>query len=387
MAKRVIEGNHAVSYGAKDARAEVIAAYPITPQTHVVELLSEFCASGKLDAKFIKVESEHSAMAACVGASAGGARAFTATSSQGLALMHEMLHWAANGRHPIVMADINRAMGPPWNIWTDQNDSIAQRDTGWLQFYCCTNQEVYDTTLMTFKICENEDVLLPGMLVLDAFVLSHTTEVVDMPPQEEIDEFLPSYSAKYKMDLEDPRAFGGLMFPDHYYELKYQQHESMKNALDIIEEVGREFEDRFGRYYGLIEEYRNEDADIILIVSGTIAQTSKDSIDAVRKEGTKAGLIRVRSLRPFPKEKLREAASDAETLLVLDRNISFGSGGVLFTETRSAFYEKDDAPGIYSVVLGLGGRDVTFDDIMAIIKKGKEKKFKKEEVNWWGVKL
>ncbi|MCK4247907.1 MAG: pyruvate ferredoxin oxidoreductase, partial [Methanomicrobia archaeon] len=297
MVKKVIYGNHAVSYGAKDARAEVIAAYPITPQTQVVELLSEFCASGELNAKFIKVESEHSAMAACVGASATGARAFTATSSHGLALMHEMLHWASNARHPVVMANINRAMGPPWNIWTDQNDSIAQRDTGWLQFYCSTNQEVYDTTLMAFKICENDKVLLPGMLSLDAFVLSHTSEVVDMPPQEEIDEFLPPYNAKYKLDLEDPRAFGSLMFPDWYYELKYHQQTSMEEALKVVEKVGKEFGDRFGRHYGLVEEYRIEDAEIILVVSGTIAQTSKEAVDVLRKEGMKVGLVRMRTFR------------------------------------------------------------------------------------------
>jgi len=387
MVKKVIYGNHAVSYGARDARAEVIAAYPITPQTQVVELLSEFCASGELKAKFIKVESEHSAMAACVGASAAGARAFTATSSQGLALMHEMLHWASNARHPIVMANINRAMAPPWNIWTDQNDSIAQRDTGWLQFYCSTNQEVYDTTLMTFKICENDKVLLPGMLVLDAFVLSHTSEVVDMPPQEEIDEFLPPYKAKYKLDLDDPRAFGSLMFPDWYYELKYKQHTSMEEALEVIEKVGKEFGDHFGRYYSLVEEYRIEEADILLIVSGTIAQTSKEAVDILRKEGMKIGLVRMRTFRPFPKEKIRKITSKVNTLIVIDRNISFGSEGVFFTETKAALYNEKDRPAIYGIIIGLGGRDVTVDDIIKIAKKGKEDKFKINEINWWGVKL
>jgi len=387
MVKKVIYGNHAVSYGARDARAEVIAAYPITPQTQIVELLSEFCASGELKAKFIKVESEHSAMAACVGASATGARAFTATSSQGLALMHEMLHWASNARHPIVMANVNRAMGPPWNIWTDQNDSIAQRDTGWLQFYCSTNQEVYDTTLMTFKICENDKVLLPGMLVLGAFVLSHTSEVVDMPPQEEIDEFLPPYKAKYKLDLDDPRAFGSLMFPDWYYELKYKQHTSMEEALKVIEKVGKEFGEHFGRYYSLVEEYRIEEAEILLIVSGTIAQTSKEAVDILRKEGMKIGLVRMRTFRPFPKEKIRKITSKVNTLIVIDRDISFGSEGVFFTETKACLYNEKDRPMIYGIIIGLGGRDVTVEDIMKIAKKGKEGKFKINEINWWGVKL
>ena len=387
MVKKVIYGNHAVSYGAKDARAEVIAAYPITPQTQVVELLSEFCASGELNAKFIKVESEHSAMAACVGASATGARAFTATSSHGLALMHEMLHWASNARHPVVMANINRAMGPPWNIWTDQNDSIAQRDTGWLQFYCSTNQEVYDTTLMAFKICENDKVLLPGMLSLDAFVLSHTSEVVDMPPQEEIDEFLPPYNAKYKLDLEDPRAFGSLMFPDWYYELKYHQQTSMEEALKVVEKVGKEFGDRFGRHYGLVEEYRIEDAEIILVVSGTIAQTSKEAVDVLRKEGMKVGLVRMRTFRPFPKEKIRKIASKVNKIIVIDRSISFGSEGAFFTETKACLYNEKDRPEIWGVIIGLGGRDVTVEDITKIAKKGKDRKFKINEINWWGIKL
>ena len=387
MVKKVIYGNHAVSYGARDSRVEVIAAYPITPQTQVVELLSEFCASGELKAKFIKVESEHSAMAACVGASAAGARAFTATSSQGLALMHEMLHWASNARHPIVMANINRAMGPPWSIWTDQNDSIAQRDTGWLQFYCSTNQEVYDTTIQTFKICENDKVLLPGMLILDAFVLSHTSEVVDMPPQEEIDEFLPPYEAKYKLDLDDPRAFGGLMFPDWYYELKYKQHRSMEKALKIIEDVGREFGERFGRYYGLVEEYRTDDAEIVLVVSSTVAQTSKEAVDLLRKEGMRIGLVRIRTFRPFPKEKIRKIASKVDMMIVIDRNISFGSEGVFYTETKAALYNEKSRPPVYGVIIGLGGRDVRVEDIMNIAKKGKNNKLEINKINWWGVKL
>ncbi|MCD6127058.1 MAG: pyruvate ferredoxin oxidoreductase [Methanomicrobia archaeon] len=387
MVKKVIYGNHAVSYGARDSRVEVIAAYPITPQTQVVELLSEFCASGELKAKFIKVESEHSAMAACVGASAAGARAFTATSSQGLALMHEMLHWASNARHPIVMANINRAMGPPWSIWTDQNDSIAQRDTGWLQFYCSTNQEVYDTTIQAFKICENDKVLLPGMLILDAFVLSHTSEVVDMPPQEEIDEFLPPYEAKYKLDLDDPRAFGGLMFPDWYYELKYKQHRSMEKALKIIEDVGREFGERFGRYYGLVEEYRIDDAEIVLVVSSTVAQTSKEAVDLLRKEGMRIGLVRIRTFRPFPKEKIRKIASKVDMMIVIDRNISFGSEGVFYTETKAALYNEKSRPPVYGVIIGLGGRDVRVEDIMNIAKKGKNNKLEINKINWWGVKL
>ena len=210
--RKIILGNHAVAWGVKLARAEVISAYPITPQTQVVELLSEMCASGELDARFIKVESEHSAMAACVGASAAGARAFTATSSQGLALMHEMLHWAAGARHPIVLADVNRALGPGWNIWTDQSDTLSQRDTGWVQLYCETNQEVMDTTIMAFKLAETLE--LPVMIVLDAFYLSHTAEPVDVPEQAIVDGFLPKRTSRYQLDTLEPHAFGALVRPD-----------------------------------------------------------------------------------------------------------------------------------------------------------------------------
>lgn len=218
--KKVITGNHAVSFGAQLSRVQVISAYPITPQTQIVELLSEFCASGKLKAKFIKVESEHSAMAACVAASQTGTRAFTATSAHGLALMHEVLHWAAGARLPIVMAEVNRAMGPGWSVWTDQNDSLSQRDTGWLQFYCESNQEVLDTCLIAFRVAEQ--ISMPVMFVLDAFVLSHTSEAVDIPDQELADKFLPPFQPEWKLDLADPRAFGGLSNPDHYYELRYK---------------------------------------------------------------------------------------------------------------------------------------------------------------------
>ncbi|MCK4472423.1 MAG: pyruvate ferredoxin oxidoreductase, partial [Anaerolineae bacterium] len=252
--EKVIMGNHAVSYGAKLARSQVIAAYPITPQTQIVEMLSDLCANGLLDAKFIKVESEHSAMAACIGASSAGARAFTATSSQGLALMHELLHWAAGARLPIVMANVNRAMGPGWSIWTEQTDSLAQRDTGWLQFYCESNQEVLDTVIQAFKIAER--VLLPTMLVLDAFVLSHTQEPVDIPDQELVDEYLPPYRARYKLDTRDPHAFNGLVTPAHYMELRYKMQKAMEEAVEVARQVDEEFREVFGHSYGLVEKYR-----------------------------------------------------------------------------------------------------------------------------------
>ncbi len=243
--KKVIMGNHALSYGAKLARSQVIAAYPITPQTQVVELLSEMCADGTLDAKFIKVESEHSAMAASLGASLAGARTFTATSSQGLALMHEMLHWASGGRLPVVMGDINRAMAPGWSIWTDQNDSLSQRDTGWIQFYCASNQEVVDTVIQAFKV--SEKMLIPSMVILDAFALSHTYEVVDIPDQAKVDAYLPPFRPKYKLTTADPHAFFGLTAPEHYMELRYKLQKDMELVAGLVEETGREYEEVFGR--------------------------------------------------------------------------------------------------------------------------------------------
>jgi pyruvate/2-oxoacid:ferredoxin oxidoreductase alpha subunit len=262
--KKLIMGNHAVAYGVKLARAEVVAAYPITPQTQTVEKIAEMVASGEMKAEYIKVESEHSAMAACIGASATGARAFTATSSQGLALMHEMLHWAAGARLPVVMTNVNRAMAPGWNIWSEQNDSLSQRDTGWMQFYCESNQEVLDTVIQAFKIAEK--VLMPAMICLDGFSLSHTYEGVEIPDQEDIDDFLPSYDPEFKLDVDDPKTFGAMMFPEWYYEMRYKMHEAMVEAKSVIAEVDEEFYEKFGRKYGLIERYKCDGAKTVIIV-------------------------------------------------------------------------------------------------------------------------
>jgi len=357
--KKVIMGNHALSYGAMLARAQVIAAYPITPQTEVVGLLSELCADKLLDAKFIKVESEHSAMAASIGASAVGARAFTATSAQGLALMHEMLHWAVGARTPVVLGNINRAMGPPWTIWTDQNDSLSQRDTGLIQYYCESNQEVLDTVLQAFKVSESEKVLLPAMIVLDAFVLSHTSEVVDMPDQELVDKYLPPYKARYRVHPSDPHSFGNLTGPDRYYELRYKIERSMMEAKKLIKETGQEFEEMFGRQYGLLETYRTEDAEFIVVASATVAGTARTVIDELRSKGEKIGLVRVRVFRPFPFEEIRAALKDAGKVVVIDRNISFGHSGIFFQEVKAAMYNQPKRPPIFGYIAGLGGTDVS----------------------------
>ncbi|MGB5525873.1 MAG: pyruvate ferredoxin oxidoreductase, partial [Gemmatimonadota bacterium] len=301
--KKVMIGNHAVSWGVLRSRVEVISAYPITPQTQIVEALSDMVADGSLPAQYIKVESEHSAMAACIGASIAGTRTFTATSAQGLALMHEMLHWAAGGRLPVVMANVNRAMAPGWNIWTDQNDSLSQRDTGWIQLYCETNQEVFDTTIQSFKLAEK--VNLPVMLVLDAFFLSHTSEPVDVTEQEDVDRFLPRREATFKMDTSDPHAFGALVRPDAYTEMRWHQQEAMREARDVFRQVEDEWEAITGRRYGAVEAYRTEDADLLLVTSGTITSTARTVVDERRAAGEKVGLLKVKMFRPFPTDELR----------------------------------------------------------------------------------
>jgi len=382
--EKVIMGNHAVSYGAMLARAQVIAAYPITPQTQIVEMLSELCADGLLDAKFIKVESEHSVMAACIGASSAGARAFTATSAHGLALMHEMLHWATGARLPIVMANVNRAMGPGWSIWTDQTDSLAQRDTGWLQFYCESNQEVLDTVIQAFKIAEQ--VLLPTMLVLDAFFLSHTEEPVDIPDQELVDSYLPPYQARYKLDPDDSHAFGALVAPDHYMELRYKIQQAMEEAVEVARQADEEFRKVFGRSYGLVEKYRLEDAEVILVTSATITSTARVVVDELREEGHKVGLLKVRLFRPFPVEDVREALASARKVAVLDRNISFGHGGIFAEEIRSALYNGAHRPPIFGFIIGLGGRDVTPASIRGIAEYTFEHDVPEREIIWREVK-
>lgn len=378
-------GNHALSYGAKVCRVQVIAAYPITPQTQVVEALSEFVEKGELKAKFIKVESEHSAMAACIAASGTGVRAFTATSAHGLALMHEMLHWACGARLPIVLADINRAMGPPWTIWTEQTDSLAQRDTGWLQFYCESNQEVIDTVIQSYKIAE--ELLLPVMIVLDAFFLSHTCEPVDIPDVEIVDKYLPPYSPKYKLDITDPHSFGAITMPDQYMEFRYLIQKDMERAPEVVLAADKEFDKIFGRSYGITEEYKCEDAEIILVTSATIASTSRLVIDELRNEGHKVGMLKIRMFRPFPAQEVKQKLKKAKKVAVIDRNISFGAGGIFAQELKAALCNECQKPLVFGFIAGLGGRDVTPDAIKEIYFTTYKEDFPKQDIYWIGVKL
>ncbi len=381
----VIEGTHAASHAVKLARVQVIAAYPITPQTGVVEKLSEIVSHGDLNAKFIKVESEHSAMASCIGASISGARAFTATSSQGLALMHELLHWAAGSRLPIVMVNVNRALAPPWSIYVDHNDSLSQRDTGWLQFYAESNQEVLDTVLQAYKIAEA--VSLPVMINLDAFVLSHTSEPVAIPKQELVDEFLPPRKAQFKVDPADPHAFGALVGPEAYMEMRYKLFEAMEDAREVIRNVDSEYSEKFGRSYGgLVEEYYADDAEVVLITSATAVSTARIAVDEMRSLGFPVGLAKLRTFRPFPVDEIRSLAQRVSKIGVMDRNISFGATGIIYQETKAALYNASVRPKLFGFIAGLGGRDVTPETIKEIYSHILNNDTPESETIWVGLK-
>ncbi|WP_297092797.1 pyruvate ferredoxin oxidoreductase [Thermococcus sp.] len=388
--RKVVSGNYAAAYAVKHARVQVVAAYPITPQTSIIEKIAEFIANGEVEnLEYVPVESEHSAMAACIGASAAGARTFTATSAQGLALMHEMLHWASGARLPVVMVDVNRAMAPPWSVWDDQTDSLAQRDTGWMQFYAENNQEVYDGVLMAFKIAET--VNLPAMVVESAFILSHTYDVVEMIPQELVDEFLPPREPLYDLtNFEKPFSIGALGTPADYYEFRYKIQRAMEKAKEVIHEVGKEFGERFGRDYSqMIELYRTDDADFVFMGMGSLMGTVKQAVDVLREEGYRVGAAKVRWFRPFPKEELYELAKNVEGIAVLDRNYSFGMEGILFTEAKGALYNTRAKPLMKNYIVGLGGRDFTVSDVRKIAENMKAIIDKGEldvEVDWYHLK-
>jgi len=379
-----MKGNYAVSHGVKLSRVKVISAYPITPQTTIVEELSEMCASGDLDARFIKVESEHSAMAAVVGASTAGVRSFTATSSQGLLLMHEVLHWAAGARLPIVLANVNRAVGPGWNIWADQTDSMSQRDTGWIQIYCESNQEVLDSVIMAFRLAEKA--MLPVMLTYDAFFLSHTSEIVDVPEIEQVDAFLPSYQPEFKLDIDNPRMFGGMIGPEYYYEERYVMHKDALKAQAHYQQVCKEFNDIFGREYDVCEEYRTDDAEVIVVTAGTITSVTRIAVDKLREQGKKVGLMKMRMFRPVPVERWRRVLGNTTKVVVIDRNLTAGLGGVLASEVEAALYPVENRPVVYPVVAGLGGRDVAPDDVIGIINYALSNDKPTDVPLFWGLK-
>jgi len=375
-------GNHIAAKAAVMAKPDVVPAYPITPQTTLVEGIANYVASGEFKGEYICVESEHSAMCACIGSSAAGSRTFTGTSSHGLLLMHEMLHWAALARLPIVMCNINRVIGPGWNIWTDENDSLSQRDTGWIQFYCSSNQEIFDTVIQSFKLAEHEKVSLPVMISYNAFILSHTSMPVEIPEQTVVDDFLGKYKPQWKLDVNNPITFGNIIGPSGYYKVRNAMKDAHENAKKLIPKIAKEWKEKFGYYHGdFVERYKCDGAEYILLSMGAIGAESKVAIDDMQKKGIKIGLARVRTIRPSPKEEFVKLGKQAD-LIIIDRNISVGLGGALSTEVKSALYNKSDA-NVHSFIAGLGGTDVTYKDIEIICKKAINGKAKESE--WYGL--
>jgi pyruvate/2-oxoacid:ferredoxin oxidoreductase alpha subunit len=381
--KQVLEGSHAVSEAVRLAKVQVMSAYPITPQTHIVEALSEYCSDGTMNARFLCVESEHSAMAAVIGASSAGVRTFTATSSQGLALMHELLHWTSAARLPVVMAEVNRALAPGWNIWMDQTDSLAQRDTGWIQFYCEDGQEVLDTTLQAYRLAET--VNLPVMVVLDAFFLSHTFEPVDIPDQKLVDRFLPSFSPRIALDTSDPFAMGQMAPPNIYMEMRHDIQKAMEQVPDIFIKVEEEFREIFGRTYGMVEKVYCDDAQIIMVMTGTAASTCRKVISDLRSQGEKVGMLKLKMFRPFPLNLMREHLGHVRKIAVVDRNFSFGASGIFAQEIRAALHNNQNHPQVFGYIAGLGGRDVTPEVLTEIYWKTKNSTGPIDESVWVGL--
>jgi pyruvate ferredoxin oxidoreductase alpha subunit len=374
MDQRVgMEVSVAIGETVKLANTDVVAAYPITPQTHIVEHIAEIVADGELDADYIPVESEHSAMSACLGSAAVGARTYTATAGQGLELMHEVLYVASSMRLPIVMNVVNRAISAPLSVWSDHSDAMACRDTGWIQIFVENGQEAIDNTLCAFRIAEDHDVLLPVMVHLDGFHVSHVIEPVVLPEQTLVDSFLPSNKYPLPLDPDKPVAMGDFGPPVIYTEAKWAQEVNLRKSKETILKVWQEFGKNFGRYYKPIECYRCEDADTLLLTMGSYSETAMTTIDKMRNEGKKIGLIRIRLWRPFPFEDFRHTVKDTKTLIVLDRAISFGGpGGPVCSEVRSALYNQDNRPKIASFIGGLGGRDITVNGFEEIIQNGME---------------
>jgi len=361
MARRVgMEVSIAASEVVAMADVDVIPAYPITPQTHIVEHLAELVASGHLDAEFVTVESEHSAMSTCVGASAAGARVFTSTSSQGYALMSEICYIASSMRLPIVMAVANRALSAPINIWNDHGDLMMSRDTGWIQTVAENGQEVLDLLLHAFRVAEDQRVMLPFIVNLDGFILSHMIEPMMMPDPDEVKKYLPPYQPKLRLDPQNPVSMGPVGMPDVYTEAKKAHDEALKASKPVILEAWKEFAELFGRTYHPVETYRTEDADTILITMGSISETAMTAVDAMRQAGKKVGLVRIRLWRPFPAEELLAAVKHARALAVVDRVVALSGGcGPVCCEVKAAFYDRKFYPYIQNYIAGLGGRDVT----------------------------
>ncbi len=389
----IITGNQAAAMAAKLCRVQVIAAYPITPQSKIPEILSEYVEKGELKAEFVRVESEHSAMTICISASLVGARTFTATAANGLAYMHEQLHWAAGARVPVVMSVANRGLGAPWTILNDMQDSISQRDTGWLQFYCMNNQEVFDYVIMAFKIAEK--VLIPAMVCFDGFRLSHTVMPVEIATQEKVDSFLPPRIPPYEISPSSPVNINpvvmGELLPDgegkihpDYMGIRRRLQKAHEKALDVISSVGKSFGDVFGRDYAEpYYAYECEDADTVFFTMGSLTSEAMEAVDILRRKGERVGVVGLRVFRPFPAKKVAEALSGFSRIVVVEKAISYGYETPLATEVKGAIYTYGNSshPEVLSFVVGLGGKDVKPNDMEGIYKKSLE--FSPDRTFWW----
>ena len=376
---QMLDGNRAAALGAKLSRVQVVAAYPITPQTPVTEALSEFVERGELQAQYVNVESEHSALAVCSSASLVGARTFTATSSHGLAYMHEMLHWVAGTRLPVVLACVNRAIGAPWNVLNDQQDSVSQRDTGWIQIYARNNQEILDLVIQAYKIAEKT--YLPVMVCYDGYILSHTEMPVEVPSQDVVDRFLPPYKPHTILDpsnpknynlvtLANPRVNSAGMLCHGYMEIRYLLQEAMERSRETIASVGQEFGDLFGRsYVELLWEDRMQDADVAIVAMGSLAMEAIVAADALRKEGIKAGVMGLRVFRPFPKRDIVRALGRCRLVVVFDKSVSYGNEGATCNEIKAALYGSGTKAAVRNFIVGLGGRDVKARELADAVKK------------------
>jgi len=368
MSKAFLSANEAAAYGVLLSRPKVVSAYPITPQTTLVEKLADFLAEGKGDFKYMMVESEHSAMAAALGVSMMGARVFTATSSQGLLYMCEMLHYVSGARHPVVMVDANRSTATPWNIYGDQRDVYAMRDAGWIMLFAESGQEALDTVIQAYRIAEDPSVMTPVMVNLDGFTLTHTYDLVDVPDQALVDKFLPPLNTTNKMDLNNPKTLCMTVGPDFHAEGRLLQQKAFDNAAKLVVQADKEYAALTGRSYGgMVEEYKCEDAELVLVATGSVAGTTRIVVDALRAQGKKVGLIKVRCYRPFPKEYFASLGGRFKGVGVIDRSISFGFDGTLFSEVKSAMYGS--TAKMQNYIVGLGGRDIPKEIIEEMFEK------------------
>lgn len=378
--KTLLQGNYAVAEAVRLAKVQLVAAYPITPQTPIYEKLSDMENNGTLPGVMMRTESEHSAMAACIAASLTGVRTFTATASQGLALMHEMLHFASGNRVPIVMCNVNRVVAVPWAFGSDQSDSLSQRDTGWLQFYCEDAQEALDTVIQAYRIAEQ--VLLPVMVAIDGFFTSHFIEPIEIPDQATIDTFLPAFNIPTRFNEEDPAYIANVVNPEQYMGYRQKSFEDMECTMSVIKEANEEYKHIVGRGYGVVEAVKTDDADIVLATSGAMTSTARVAIQSLRDKGVKAGLLKMKALRPFPTKEVQDILKNTPKVAVIDRNISLGNGGIWFQELKAALYPLDKRPLITGYIAGICGADVSPDMIEGMAVKALEQK-KPDDLPIW----